>query len=109
MGELGILLEAGIGVLLNVGDYEVHLWRNQGETAWRAMACFYADGVPVAGATGATPAEALWNLSAPEGDNTPYPGGIAQMPARLTALAERLEATAVALAEAEDRAQMLDA
>jgi hypothetical protein len=60
------------------------------------MVAFFGDGIALAEASGATPAEALWNVSRPDGDTAPYPGDFTVIPGRLVRLADDLEAAAVA-------------
>jgi hypothetical protein len=102
--ELTTLLSTGIEAVFHVGEYQVQLWKRQEGGLWRAAVAWYGDGVPLAESTGATPAEALWNLCMPDDGGEPYAGDFAGLPARLRAFTDALEAAAVARAEAEDSA-----
>lgn len=100
--DLTVLLEAGFDVVLHVGEYQVHLWRPRDEREWSAMVCWFGDGTGLAYATGATPAEALWNVSRHDGDTTPYPGDFAGLPERLRQFTDALWDAAAARARAGD-------
>lgn len=108
--DLTALFASGVtSLMLTVGEYEVHLWKNEDMTEWHAMACWFGDGDPLADASGATPAEALWNVAAPDGMSEPYSGRFADVPPRLRAFTDELWAAAVASVEAKDRAAKLAA
>ena len=109
-GELSILLGAGLDAVFHIGEYEIHLWKEREGSGWRAMVAWFGDGIELAEAEaeGATPAEALWNVSAPDGDSAPYAGDFAELPARLAAFTDAAEGAAVARAEAEDREELLE-
>lgn len=102
--ELTTLLSAGFDAVLHIGEYQVQLWKRQEGGLWWATVAWYGDGVALAESTGATPAEALWNVCMPDDGGESYSGDFAGVPARLREFTHALEAAAVARAEAEDSA-----
>jgi hypothetical protein len=86
--------ETHIPVVNEHSNYVLTLWHHGGDP-WKAhVEDDMSDYETMATGEGATPLEALWNLTLPVGDSKPFSGDAAAIPGRIKALGARLWAEA---------------